>query len=425
MFATHTSKLALFALLLASLVLTTGCDNAGANEEEEGLTVEGRATDSGGYSKSSSSIEGAVVTAASVNADGSQADLSASATTDAEGRFSLQVGDVASNVLLLQAEKLDFSSKALVYLRNGDRASVRAMPMTSESRAEADVYVQARQQSSTGAATVADVAAYVDARVAAEMEAEQTTSADVALAVRSAAEAEAAYVRERESSDRVADGRGQKRGAFAALQTELHTASGASAQAEAVEAFEEQMARAYAEAGASAEVQAEASLAGRAALVQTSANVSADARLALRRRAEVIAALATTNAVEARFKAEGATEAQMETLTQARAALLTALRAAASAEKLAEAHAAYRASVEAELGTAFDLSATALTAAQASLAATKQALSASLDTANSAATVAKAYTTFYAGAHASAKTNLDGNAKAEAAATVLVLLSAQ
>lgn len=427
MFFKRINQISLSALLLALFVLTTGCDSAGVDEEEPTeeptMSVEGRATDDSGYSKQMANIEGAVVTAASVAADGSQSALSGQATTDAQGNFRLETEKTSSNVLVLQAENANFSSKVIVY--TAGRQSLRAMPMTAESRAEADVYVEARQQATMGATTVGDVAAYVSAQVASEIEAGQTTAADVAAAVRSSAEAEAKYAEENEPDVKVADARGQKRKAFVTLQADLAAASDASAQAAAVEAFEAHVARAYEEAGASSEAQAKASLAGRAALVQMSSGVSANARLALQKRAEVLAARAAANALEATFKAKGAADARLNALQAARAQLLTDLRAATTADEIATARASYQTSVESELAAEFDVDAATLTAAQTGLATAKQALSAAVDAAGSGEAVAKAYAAFYASAEASAKASFRANPNAELAATALVLLSAQ
>ncbi|MGI9174050.1 MAG: hypothetical protein ACR2GR_01855, partial [Rhodothermales bacterium] len=337
MFARPTRKIHFLALLFASFVLTTGCDSSGANDDDDSVTVEGRATNDGGYSKSQASIEGATVTAVRVNPDGGRHGLSGEATTDAEGRFELNTDEAASKVLIVRAEKESFMSSALVYTEG--RSSVKSMPMTTESHAEADVYVEARKQAKKGATTVADVAAHVDADVAAEIAAEKTTAAKVAAAVRASADAEAEYIEDEASDADKDEAREQKREAFFTLQVELAASSDASARTEAIEKLEAHLASAYMEAGASAEAQARASLAARSALVQMSGDVSSKARLALRKRAEVIAALATTHAVGAEFKAKGAAQTEIDALAAARAALLIRLRAASSESEINAAHA--------------------------------------------------------------------------------------
>ena len=423
MFAKPLREIHFLPLLFASFVLMAGCDASGANDDNDSVAVEGRVTDDSGYSKSQASIEGATVTAVRVNPDGGRHRLSGETTTDAQGRFELNTDEAASNVLILRAEKESFATSALVYTKG--RADVRSMPMTTESHAEADVYVEARKQAKKGATTIADVAAHVDADVAAEIAAEKTTAAKVAAAIRSSAEAEAEYIEDEEPDAEEDEAREQKREAFFTLQVQLAASSDASAQAEAIESFEAHLARAYMEAGASAEAQARASLAARSALVQMSSSVSSKARLALRKRAEVIAALATAHAVEAEFEAEGASQAEIDALVSARAALLAELRAADSESEIDAAHATYQSSVEAALSSELDVDVSIISAAQVGFGVARQTLNLALSTTSSAKAVATAYAAFYTSVHTSAMTSFDSNAKADLAATVLVLLSAQ
>ena len=426
----HISKLSLAALLVAAFALTTGCDSSGANEAEDGLTIEGRATDDSGYSKSRGRIEGAAVTAVSVEADGSRRNLSGKTTTDAEGHFRLETDAATPKVLILRAETESFATSALVYAEG--RSSVHAMPMTAESHAEADVYVEARNQASyfeardqaSRGATIADVAAFVDTQVAASIQAGQTTAEKVAAAVRSSVEAEVAYAKEASPDVHEDEAREQKLEAFFTLQAALAASSNTAAQVEATEAFEARLARAYVEAGASAEAQAKASLAARLVL----SPVGSDAGLALRKRAEVIAALATTHAVEAAFEAGGATQARIDAVAAAGATLLAELRAVTLEgyqSQVDAAHATYQSSVEAELSNELDVDASAISEAQASFSVAEQILTNMLSVTGSAKAITEAYSAFYTHAEASARRSFSGNAKASLAATVLVLLSAQ
>ena len=432
---TLVKKFGMLSLLAAGLALI-GCDDNTVDPGGESRQVNGRVTNNQGYGKRAADIEGAAVTASSVRADGSLRSLNVTgqATTNAEGEYSIDVED-ATEVLIVQAQEgSDFTTRTLVYA--GGQSEVDAMPMTIESKNEADVYVEARSEGEqSNAVTTADVAVYVDQSVAGDIESGATSTAEVAAAIRSASEAEFAYFDEddeegdEDSEEFVDDVIEQEQNAFAELQAELSGQATSSTEAQAaVEAFEEAAANAYLDAGASAETQAKARQSGSAAAVQTSvsADVSSDARLGLKKRAEILAAFATAEAIETSFEAEDASQAQIDALADARTTLIASLRSASNADAMAEAKADYRSAVEAELAETMGVNAAVITTANAEIdAAAETTLDTVLDlVSNVASQVASAYASFYADAEAAAETSLSsaGASNASLGAQVLVML---
>lgn len=433
----HLYKFSLLGLLAAGLVVA-GCDTG--VDAESVTQITGQVTDNSSYGgeqnaeapqethQKLASIEGAVVTAARVAADGSTTELDGQATTDTEGNFSIEVSD-APEVVLLKAEgESDFESGVLVYA--GNQSSVQAAPMTSESHAETKVYVEVRSESSSEEhVTAADVAAYVDANTAADIEAGATSAANVAAAIHNAVEAEAAYHSEESSEIDAGLVANAKKGAYAQLQASLATAADASARAEAIQAFEATLASLYAEAGASAQTQAEGRQAGTSLVIEFSANASSDAELGLRKKAELLRAYATAQANEAVFEAEGAAQASLDALADARNTLISEIRAATSVEAIIDAKASYKAAVKDELETSFDVDASMIVSAEES---TESAFSALEDAfvnldlllGNAIEASVNAYSTFYAEAQSAAETALEASADAEACATVIVTLEA-
>jgi len=412
------------ALLIAMMVFI-GCDSDNGAASERAFTFEGRVTDDAGFGKRAN-VEGAVVTAANLEAGGSLTTLVGETTTDADGSFSLEV-DGATEVVVLKAEKETFASEVLVLHELEAGGTIRAMPMTVESEAEAAVYVESARNGSAGdELTAADVAAYVNARLAAEWKAGATTAAQIVAALEASAQAEAEYFEEAEDADVDSDElRQQELSSFLTLQAELNAASTASAQTEAMSAFEQALIAAYTDAGASLEAQAKARQTARAALVRFYSQASSAARFALRQQAEILASLATCRAIEAAFEAEGASQARLNLLAQARTNLIAALRAASSEGAMANAHATYEADVEAELMAELNISTAVLALVETALTTAKAALDASVAGAGSARAVATAYTTFYTTAETSAQTTLATTSNAELGAGVLALLSAQ
>lgn len=411
-------------IVLITALSLTACDSSTGVGGEADATIRGQVTDDAGFGKTAGAVEGALVTASGVRARGNLTQLEGQATTDAEGRFALDVDD-ASEYVVLTAQKGSFRTKALVY--TAGKARVNAMPMTTESHAEADVYVEAREADGGDdeGITAADVALYVTREVAADIASGRTTTAAVAAAIRAAVDAEREYVAEEEGEVPDEEIRKEKREAFLRLQADLAASANTSARSEAVEAFQEAVVQAHAAAGVAAETQAKARQAGRAALVKYSSNITSDARFSLRREAEIVAALATAQAIEAQFEAAGASSARLSALAQARTTLIARLRAAGSSSAIADAQAEYASDVEAELASEMGVNASLLATASTAIALARTSLDVALTTATSARAVAGAYASFYATAETSAEESLTGTAKAGFGATVLTLLSVQ
>lgn len=433
-------------LLCGALVLV-GCDsNGGGMNNGETTTISGRVTDnsSSGSSGTTASknaaqdgVEGATVTAVRVGADGTTSALGGEATTNASGEFTLTVEGDASSVVRLNAEgENDFSSSVVVQVDG--RNQVQAQPMTVETAAEADVYVEAKSEddasSHDSGVMAADVATYVNADAAADISSGATQSSDVAAAIASSVEAESRMNEEAENGASTETVVETKANLYADLQSSLAAASSAEARTQAVTAFEDGMANLYVEAGASEEAQGESRQSSTSVMIEFSAQASSNAELGLRKQAELLRAEATARAQEAIFEAHGAGEATIDALVQARQQLKADIRAASSTSAMVDAHGTYRAEVEAQMEAAFDLSATAITAAESEIQGNVDTLFSALaeigGLLSSAADVAvNSYSTFYGNAQtaaqASFETTADSEATAEAAARVLVFASAQ
>ena len=413
------------ALLLAGLVLAA-CDDATIDPPTGGdATIQGRVTDDDGFGKSAAAVEGATVTAAEVRADGSLRVVGGEATTDAQGRYTLDV-DATSEVMVVTATKGDFQSRVLVAVE-GD-GTTRAMPMTTETDAEAEVYleVEARdRQNESRDATAADVVALVNTELALAIASGAATATQVAGALDAAARTEAEFLIDAET---MTDARFEalqdaELDALARLQAGLNVAANAQAQTQALRAFETDLIEASTHGNVSLAAQARARQTARAALVKFYNGTDARARFALRQQAEVLTTLATASAIEAAFEAEGSAQTRLDALAQRRTALGSSLRAATSEQLLANASAAYRTAVREELAAELGVDVAALATAEAALSPVRTVLDATLTLARDAEGVADAYSTFFASAKTAAETSLAGNAKAGFAAAVLTLVN--
>jgi hypothetical protein len=434
-------------LMLAAGLLLVGCDSGGgmgaASVEMSGQVTDDQSsgnpsTATNNLKTQTAGVEGAVVTATSVRTDGSTSALEGEATTEADGSFTVTAtGEGSRGLVRLNADgsSTDFSSSALV-LVNG-RSSVQTQPVTAETNAEADVYVEAKAEGEANShvqgVTVADVALYVNDTTAADINAGATSAGEVASALAASVNAETSTNAEAESgasADALAQG---KINAFAQLQSELATASSADARAQAVTSFENTMGTLYTEAGASAESQAESRQAGTSVMIEFSGSASSDAAFGLRKHAELLRAEATARAQEAILEAQGASDATISTLEDARATLKSDIRAATTVDAIVSAKSDYEAEVKAQMEATFDVSAATISSAESSIEGSVSTLFTTLseisDLLGSASeTAVDAYGTFYSSAQADAtasfSSSLDSEAEAEAAAEALVYLSA-
>lgn len=440
-----------FFLVLGAGLVVVGCDSSGvgpgSDGDDESTTITGQVTDGSsagssaakGTAPSKAGVEGATITAVRVHSDGTTTELDGEATTNADGEFTITVeGDGASSgVVQLDAEgENEFSSSVLVWVDG--QSNVQAQPMTAETAAEADVYLEAKSEdgasSHTQGVTAADVAFYVTADVASGMDAGEPSSGDLAAAITSSVDAETQMNGEADegaATEAVAEAKAEL---YTDLQSNLAVAESAEVGAQVVADFEDAMANLYVEAGGSAESQGQCRQASTSIVIEFSGDVSGEAAVGLRKQAELVRAEATARAEEALFEAQGASGATIDALAQARQQLKTDIRTASSVDAMVDAHSTYEAEVKSQMETTFGLSTAAIAAAETEIEGSLETLFTALaeltGALNGAADAAvNAYTSFYSNAQATAKSSFeattDSEGTAEAAARALLFVSAQ
>lgn len=438
---------------LALGLIVVGCDSETASEVES-ASISGQVTDdrsaegnaiqdeSAQASASTSSaavrpkagVEGAVVTATAVQAQGTTNPLEGEATTDADGSFTITVeGEGASEVVRLEADG-EVSTSTIAQVDG--RSSVQSQPMTTESDVEAEVYLEAKAQDGASVhsegVTTADVALYVNPEVAADIRASQSTMSDVAAAITSSVEAESRSNAQSEGGIGESALADAKADAYSDLQSGLGSAGSADARTQTVVSFENAMSNLYVEAGGSEESQAESRQASTSIMIEFSAEVSEDAELGLRRQAELLRAEATARAQEAIFEAQGASQTTLDALASARQQLQADIRTATSTQAMVEAKNGYEAEVKSEMESTFEISSSTISKAETEIGTSVSTLFGTLADltdllGSSVDTVLNAYDSYYVDAEASAsstfKAEMESAERAEAAAKALVYLS--
>lgn len=389
----------MFRLVLAAfLAATLSACGSDTLEPGDDTTINGSVTTDASSAKAP--VEGAVVTAAAVSGSGSLSALGGTATTDAEGSFSLST-EATLDPVVLSASSTGFASRALLEAGAAVSSRVTAPPMTAETEAEADVFLAARARNS--AVDVADAVYIVTADVAADIRSGSVATADVAAAVVAAVEAERETADDMEEGDPTPEARETRDEEYASFRVALAASGSSSGRATALARFEADYDEAYAEAGLSARARARVAAARAKAIVRFSRGFSSRTQVAVRRRARIAAAQATGLAVEAAFEAEGASSARIQALAAARAELVSSLEAAATESAMTAAEAEYAASVRAEISAETGASASQLNAAAQASASARTAFDAALTLATTGRAVATALGTFYAAVEAGAE----------------------
>jgi len=322
------------------------------------------------------------------------------------------------------ANKGTFHSQALVANTNG-AAELMAMELNSETNAEVEVYVEAkRQDHQEEPVTPADVALYVDAVLAAEIEAENASSAEVATAIRSGVEAEYRYLMENDVAtqteiDAVVEGKGS---AFGRLQADLATGGNAS---ESMNVFVSALADANAEAGIGHASSAAARQTAELVIESLSEGLSVKARFALRQHAHLLAASSTSAAVEAEFDAEPGMDAQASAVADAALTLRSSIMDASTEAEIETAWSDFRAVVNAELTSGLAIGSALQTAIETTIAAQSASFESSVSDATTVDDFVRAKADFNTQLRAALEGQLSAVADAGFGSRVLTLVSAR
>lgn len=416
-----TSAIGKLLVIPAIALSMTACDSG--SDDTSSFRMEGTVTNDAGFGKAQAPIEGAVVTAATLNVNGSLNDLEGEASTDASGSFAMDL-ETSSELLIVQATSATYEGSASV-IRELDKSSTK-MQMNTETSGETEVLIESRARGSS--ATYVDVITYVDKAIAAEVVADTDIAAEVATAIGAGTDGEDEYV-ERESIDRKAekedDRDDRKKDALVELQASLAAATSTSQEASAIEAYEEALVDAYIDAGFSAKTQARARQSAEASIAQfgSAPSLSADARFSLNKRFAVMKAIAVAAAVEASFEAAGAEASRVAAVASAGEDWINDTRSASSEVEINAGFATFSSTVEAELAAEINVTSTAIEAAHTAMATAETAFNAALSLAIDASAVAEAHVNFYVTAESAAETSLSGSDNAALGAEVLSTLS--
>jgi hypothetical protein len=400
------------------MLSVAACDSDSGISDADGIRISGVVTDDATVAKAAGEVDDADVQARKVDRDGDTEPSGGQATTDSQGRYELSTSS-RSDLMLVTAVRDGFESRVMVDTRAEASGTVGAVTMTSETRAEADVFVEARKQGHSHIG-VGEVMAWISAEAAGRIDGGVATEAQVASAIGVAEEAHRGYLVAEHGAtvQTLATIDAEEEAAFRAYQTvvsgstsgQVHTNSMAGLRA------------AVSTSGNDVDADARSQEAARSALLALGGSLDSEVHFDLRTSAELSTALATRAAVDAGFQAMTAAGAQA--VSAAGATLSEALVSADTDVEIAAAWQTYGETVRAHLAVELGMSVELLNLAVGSLSALEAALQASLASASSVDAVVEANATWFTGAEAALGTVLgaDTNADAEIGARLLVLV---
>ena len=329
-----TKSIKLFIALFVSSLTVIGCSSNSNSSDNQSATINGSVeTESAKQKTFQPSVEGAVVTAARINSDGSLETIGNSeAETDASGSFTLDVDVEAAQEIAIIAEKdgNEWSGFLSGEVENGN--SITLKPLNTESSAETNVFAEVVASGDADIVQKSDIEAVVTSSNASEIESGLTTTAEVATALSNSAEARVEFFNEMmsDNSEEALEETYQLLAeAQLQLESELDASTSTEARSEAYNVFIESSINAYTEAGLDASNTASALEMWSRITLNSMTTASSDIKNEVRLQTNMMASTAIDLAVQAEAESTQMSETSKQAIVDAGAQLRSDIEASA------------------------------------------------------------------------------------------------
>jgi hypothetical protein len=431
-----TKVIPMLFFVLFTLAFLSGCGkNNPTSPSSAPSEVDGRVDNSGGVNKiakatsDQSSVQGATVTLAKVQADGSLETVSKqSVQTDIEGNFKIQTDLDGVSGLIIMAQKGDSTWRGVVTSEVKSGITVYAEPLTDETTAQTEIYIKAKQDNDDNV-TYSKISDYVNAKMAAEIKANASLVTQVEASIKAEADAEASA--STNSSFNITQDKWQsilstKADAQATLERNLFYASSQSSIDAAFETYNQAVIEAYTNVGVSADTYAKIMVISQRALINSSANFSSQFRFYFRQQAAERRADIDDYTVQTQFTAMGASQAEISVVAAAGATLKSSVENATSEADINGAFDTYHTSVINELKVVLGVDSSVLTDIDSSSVNYNASLMTTISSSTLASIIINAYINFYSQVESKVKASLSaaGDTKVNATVNTMVLLYA-
>ena len=396
------------ALSLAAIIFWSGCseDSDNMTQPESTARISGKVYSSsspGALAKTTAPVEGASVTVARLQADGSFQTVSTGAVqTNASGEFQVEADVSAESGLFVIAEKGSQRWMAVVNSTVEAGETTVCQPHTDESTAEAEAAREDVQEDQNRDIAYTDIAAYIDAELGSRIKGNASAGATVVGALKSSGQARQQALLHSEigaTSAQIEAAAQARAAAQQQLEVSLYQAGENQSMIEAAyESYHQALVNAYVNAGLTASAYAKAGEVAARSWVKNTATLSTQARLAAVKSAAYLRAWAVARGNEARFQAAGAAQAQMNAVANAGVSLRASIRSAASEAEILAAFESYHNTVIEQLKITLSAQATAISNVDVAIneiGGAKATLSVAVSAAASTNALVDAYMAYY------------------------------
>jgi hypothetical protein len=343
-----------YLLFIIIIFFAAGCSDSGINEPGSFATIQGKFIGSSDFGKSPG-IEGAHISLAKINDNGSLEMISENAAVSGEGgKFTIKTNqNVSGLVVIAKKNGKEYKSVIAAEARNG--ITLFCQPINDESTAEAEVYIEAR--SSRYDISYAEVAYYVDAKIAAGIKGKKDNIKDIAEALKIESEtqaeamAHASLVNDRSKYKAVIE---RKAMLQAALERDLYFAETDRQVDAAIDNYENQIIDAYLTLDIAPETGTKVMEISHKAF-KKKANNNSSYKLQLKKNTAMIRVKFLGYSLHMKFTSLGANEAQLKIISNAVIDLKIAVSNATTKEDIEEAFENFQKIIFKELGICLNL----------------------------------------------------------------------
>jgi hypothetical protein len=379
----------------------------------------------------SSSLAGAVVTLAQVQANGSLKTVSnTSVQTDVSGKFVVETNLSGTNNLIVVAEQGTTKWKAIVSAAVKSGTTVYAPPLNEESSVEADVFIKVVSQGLSNVVSAADIKLLLNAEAAAKIKGNASAEAQFISAVRTKAEASAQAASNTYfgfSSSLIQTMAAARAEACASLDAGLYMSGDTNNEIEENHKnYFSAVLSAYASNNITAASYAELMRIELSAFTNAAASMNTEAKLSLAKNYFTRYSLVLSSAISQQFQAAGATSAHLNAAASAGASLYASIKNCTSEDQIDAAFVQYRSAIKSQLLLTLNTYASSINTLDAAINAsgsTKTLLKAALSIGAAVNAIVDAYVVFYNSIKASTQTALTGASSAQinAASHIMIL----
>lgn len=409
----------------------------GNGNGDDNATVQGRVTDNSGYGdgmqKISAGVEGAAVTTAEIQSDGSLSTTSESSVqTNVDGEFEIETNSAGKSDVVVVATKGSSEWKAIISSNIQAESQNYCPPLNNETTAEADVYAMVVADNKTNLVGYHDVAFHIGSELATQIRNNTTSETEVKSAIEAKAEARAKALTNSHygySNSQYEEAQEVDESSQENFERELYFGNDTEASYNAAwENYFNTRVSGYGNTSISTTHYAQSEEISGKAMLNFNKSLHSDTKFELEKRNAYLRAKLIAKAMLEEHEKAGSNQEHRQTVDEENDNLLIAIKNSTSIDGINQAYVNYRSAMKANVKSSFNSISTSLTVVETAVETSlKSTLEASVAAAGSIDVLISAYTTFYASVNTtvSGEVNLPSSSQVEAIANIYALIYMQ